>query len=550
MGIKLLVIIVAVTALTSYSGAKGRYGVPMPVFPVSSQPEKTLLHIDLMQASLEERFAMTVLQGLANREKPRIYISQNPEWHGPACFELWKDDLRSRGFSFTESSPERALIRCRNSVKGAVIYESGLEKDPQSLHKINALTLYCAIESLLPVTEELNERLKLPVVYDSRGKYLTPDEAYGWVLSELKGKANNRIVAHTAPTHMVLRDYLVQHKIPAIWISKGMSAESDAVCQKMIWDAEPNGIIMGCWGGYGEQPAGRYSEADLQRIASLHGKFVVVTDGCFNTSVFSGLGYKRSALKRRTPPKLDRSKAYVVFHITDGDNLQWLQQEFVTPKWWLDPNRGKVPISWSISPNAADLIPNFLEYIEKTASENDEFTCPTGGLGLLAPSIYGGETGIERKKLLSEYLRACNAAMIRTGQVGIHLGDTSGIPWTRADFDLFANGMPAVKAILGDYGKMLGVFKENADYRVSRGVPVIRTLSGVKPAENDDERAKTIADGVRANRPNKSPAFIHVCLINWYVNPTSIMKAAELLGEDYVVVLPSEMADLYREACK
>ncbi len=549
MQIKLLAVC-AIILLAPCAWAKSKCAIPMPVFPISKQPDKTLFHLDLMQASLEERFAMTVLQGLVNREKPRIYISQNPEWHGPVCFNLWKDDLRNRGFRFVESSIEDVMLRFRNIVKGAALYESGLEKNPESLHKINALTLYCAIENLVPVTEELNYRLKLPVVFDSRGKYLTATQAYQWVCSELRQKANSRIVAHTSPTHMVLRDYLVQHKIPAIWISKGTDAEGDMAAQKILRDAEPNGIVMGCWGGFGEQPPGRYTESDLQRITSFYGKFLVVTDGCFNTSVFSGLGYKHTPPKRRTPPKLDRSKAYVVFHITDGDNLQWLQQEFVTHKWWLDPSRGKVPISWSVSPNAADLIPNFVEYIERTASENDEFTTPTAGLGLLTPSIYGAETSLDREELLSKYLEALNAAMVRTGQGCIHLGDTSQIPWGRADFDRFAREVPAIKLILGDYGRMITVFRENATFTVSRGVPVVRTLSGVGAAKDNEERARKIADGIIKHRPNNSPAFIHVCLVNWYVNPTSIAKAAELLGDDYVPVLPSEMAQLYSEALK
>lgn len=520
------------------------------VFPRSNPPAKTLYHLDLMQAPLDMRFAMTVLQGLVNRSQPQLYVSQDPNWHGPMNFGRWMDDLRSRGYEFKDITPEDAIAQFGKVVKGAVLYESNLGEgeNTQPRHKLNALTLYCSVNDCIPVTQEVNDKLKLPVVLDTRGKYTTPIQAYTWAYKEAWPKANRKIIAHTHPTHMVLRDYLVQHRVMPIWMSKGTNLEEDSMIQRFLREAEPGSPLMGCWGGYGEEPAGRYTEPDLQRIASEYGKYIVVSDGCFNTSVVSGLDYKRPLQKFRERPKLDRSKVYVVFHITDGDNLQWLQQSFISPQWWLDPNRGKVPISWSLNPIAPELIPNFVEYVQSTASPVDEFTCSTAGIGLVTPALYGRELTIDSEALYSRYLKLTNEAMKRVRQACIHLGDTSLVPWTRADFDRCAREMPAVQGILGDYGRMHGVFPDIADYTVSRDVVVLRTYTGVGPAKSDDERAQQIADGIRNQVPKSRPGFVHVCLVNWYVNPTSILKATELLGDEYVAVLPSEIVQLYREA--
>lgn len=520
----------------------------LSVFPRSARPAERLHHLDLMNAPLESRFAMTVLQGLVNREQPRLYVSQDPGWHGPGNLMRWMDDLRSRGHSFEPLSPEDAVRTYRHLIRGAALYESQLQDEPEALHKLNALTVYCALENALPVTPELNERFGLPVLLDTRGKYGSAEEAYRWVYDELWHRANRAVLAHTCPTHMVLRDYLVQHRIVPFWISRGTSRQGDWLAQRFLAEAAPNSPLLGCWGGYGEQPPGRYNEAQLQRLASLYGKFVVVSDGCFNLSVFSGLGYTRTDPPRRQQPRLEPDKVYVVFNITDGDNLQYLLQAFVGGQWWLNPGRGAVPIAWSLNPAAAVLIPNVVEYVQKTASELDEFVCSTAGIGLLAPSIYGAELDIDRNALYSDYLKMTDEGLKSLGQSCIHLGDTSEIPWARADFDRCARELTGIKGILGDYGRMLGVFPENASYTVVRDVVVFRALAGIGQGGTDEERAQRIADAIRANTPSERPAFLHACLVNWFVTPESVRRAMEMLGEDYMAVLPSEAVELFLEA--
>lgn len=155
-----------------------RAGKPSPkssrlkgvVFPKSPVPAKTLLHVDLLKAPMSSRLALTILQGLVNREQPRIYISQDPGWHTPALIPKWMDGLRAKGYSFVEVADPMSLfsIFSRN-VRGAVIYESDIEQNPEKLHKLNALTLYCALNDAVLLTEEMNAKLHLPVLL-----YVTP----------------------------------------------------------------------------------------------------------------------------------------------------------------------------------------------------------------------------------------------------------------------------------------------------------------------------------------------------------------------------------------
>lgn len=528
--------------------ARARLGRKLPAFAKSPAPVRELLHVNLLNSPDDERLALTVLQGLVNRKQPRIYITQNPGWHGPAGIPKSVEGLKARGHAFRDVEDPLSLVAAfKDCVRGAALYESDLKNNPAALHKLNALTLYCALNDALPITPELNEKLRLPVLFDARGKLNDAAESYEWAYRELWPKANHRALAITCPTHIVLRDYLVANRIMPVWISSEMSGAAEEMCLRFLNETEPNSPLMGCWGGYGEEPAGRVSEADLQRLASLRGKFIVVTDGCFNLTVHSGLPFRLPAARPPRPAAAPLTgKVYVCFTFTDGDNLQYLQQYFRSAQWWGNPARGKVPLAWSLSPSAAELIPDVVEDLMATKTDNDEFVCSTAGTGLMTPALYGRDLYANHSALYSEYLKLTGLGMNASGLRAAHLGDTSGVPWTRADFDEWAKAIPAMDGILGDYGPARGVFPSDAALFTSTGAPVVRAVVAPGHGAPDENSAKEFADAVRAATPASRPAFVHVCLINWFNSPQVVADAVRLLGPDYEPVLPSRLFDLLR----
>ena len=316
------------------------------VFPKSHAPSKTLIHINLLNTPMETRLALTILQGLVNREQPRIYITQDPGWHTPALIPKWMDGMKDRKYAFIDvEKPLDLFTIFRRNLKGCVLYESDIDKHIPALHKLNALTLFCSLSDAIPVTPELNAKLKLPVLLDARGGLNTPREAYEWAYRELWPQANHNLLAFTCPSHIVLRDYLVENRVMPFWISKDMDKSDEALCMRFMDEAAPNSPVMGCWGGYGEKPAGRIDEPTLQRMTSERGKFMVVSDGCFDLSVHSGLTFNMpKSNKPNSFPVYDWRKVYICLNFTDGDNLQYIQQVFCSDTWWGNPARGRVPL--------------------------------------------------------------------------------------------------------------------------------------------------------------------------------------------------------------
>lgn len=449
--------------------------------------------------------------------------------------------IKTKGYSFVDVADPLSLFSIfRRNVKGAVIYESDIEKYPERMHKLNALTLYCALNDAVLLTEEMNVKLQLPVLIDARNRLNSGAEAYDWAYRELWPKANHKLVAFAAPSRFYLKDYLVVNKVMPIYISKEMDSDTEAKCMRFFDEAEPNSPVIGCWAGYGEIPAGRIDEPTLQRMTSERGLFLIVAEASFNLSFHSGMPFNQpQKIRHNNYPALDPARVYLCFTLTDGDNLQYIEHRFLAQQWWGDPNRGKIPIAWTMNPCAIDLIPDMLEYLISTSTPNDEFVCSGTGLGIISPSIYGKKQPA-REIIYNNYIHLTAESMKKAGFAAIQLCDTSGISWGRADFDRWGREAPNLSGILGDYGQSPVVTPSSANYMVAGGIPVARAL-GVQVFSGPNEQTSTLlADSIRRSTPKERPAFMHVSLCNWYSSPTIALEVLGKLWSEYAAVTPED----------
>jgi len=76
---------------------------------------------------------------------------------------------------------------------------------------------------------------------------------------------------------------------------------------------------------------------------------------------------------------------FVIFYVGDYDASSWVSQTM--PTIWDDPNRGKVPMMWCISPVLEKRVPMALEYQRETATPNDYFAAADNGAGYLNPGM-------------------------------------------------------------------------------------------------------------------------------------------------------------------
>lgn len=80
-----------------------------------------------------------------------------------------------------------------------------------------------------------------------------------------------------------------------------------------------------------------------------------------------------------------RGRDFIIFYVGDYDASSWVSQ--TTPTLWDNPDRGKVPLMWCISPVLAERVPMALDYRRKTATANDYFAAADNGAGYLMPGM-------------------------------------------------------------------------------------------------------------------------------------------------------------------
>jgi hypothetical protein len=84
--------------------------------------------------------------------------------------------------------------------------------------------------------------------------------------------------------------------------------------------------------------------------------------------------------------KIDyKGRNFLVFYVGDYDASSWVSQ--TTPTLWDDPNRGKVPMMWCISPVLAERVPMAMDYRRESATPNDYFAAADNGAGYLMPGM-------------------------------------------------------------------------------------------------------------------------------------------------------------------
>lgn len=78
-------------------------------------------------------------------------------------------------------------------------------------------------------------------------------------------------------------------------------------------------------------------------------------------------------------------KNYLIFYVGDYDASAWITQR--TPDIWDDPDRGKLPLMWSVSPVLATRVPMVMHNFRTTATPNDYFVAADNGAGYLMPGM-------------------------------------------------------------------------------------------------------------------------------------------------------------------
>ncbi len=535
--------------------------------PKSRPPSRDMSVLRLTELTTDAwdlRFTLCCLQGAVNRSHPRLYLVHD-EYD-----ELWLDWMKERG----DIDTIRALGVLEVFEAFLPEFHEAYVIDPTVPATINLATMLAGLHGGLVTTPRLSYEFDLPAGYPldswNRGfdfRYMgwkKDIEAYRWFFERYEEALSTQAIAILDPHEIAIRDYLVEFKIPVLWVSGPADAsthpaasyhEEKEFLREVLMRWPPNIPCLG-WPSSGEDDAshGGMGEALGVRMVCECAKFQQCSayDGFAptvgNLSVHSGTS---ANLLQKTPPqvKLDKNKIYYSFVRTDGDGWNFLRQYY--RKLFDGPAHGKVPLGWQIGPTAADTMPDILDYYYQHAKPGDCFVNALTGAGYIQEDVYAANYPPDRQEqilrdyidLSSIYRRKIDASVMCTH--------------TEMSADRMATfaQIQGLQGIFANYGRRRGTTADNL-VTESRGIPVFRAMNDWPSPGlpvTDHTRNEDIwfeVNDIKRWTPSTRPMFLNVCLGNWLTDLGMAEEIAKSLGPEFVAVRPDQLATLYEEFTK
>jgi len=524
-------------------------------------------------ASYDESMAVACLQGIVNRDAPRVYVLSRKN-HRP---EYWKEIMSAKGRwlhgkTFKPLADLDALVAlARPKLKGAVIW------DPDVPASVNVATTIAGVEDGVVLSPEYAKKYlgawKLDVLADLRGRFTGKEtgskknDAYRWAIREYlrKGRCSAHFLclyedafstrARGDIGYVLTRDWATRQRAFVYDLSPwgdespgddpNQRPGTDLATYRMILEATmQQSAARQMTEVTGFFAFGKYS--NVRGHASTHDPVPTewetvwlispyncyqntISSDCFNQSLHSQAPWTR--LHQRRPantPKL-ANKAYVAILMADYDSATPLYS--FLPKHWDDPNRGRVPLAWGINPNLIEMYPDIIAYLYETATGDDYFTADASAAGYMNPN-----------RIKQEYLPLFE----RHNRHFFQQTDMTIAPmvldWDQpsdAVKDAFSRFAPdGFATIVMD---LHGKGGRGPNPQVWKGMPVTNLINSTCNYANAEQTAAAMYASLR-HKPANAPAFFFFRIV--WIGPSQVLQTMRVLRQKHPE-LRVELVDPY-----
>jgi hypothetical protein len=462
-----------------------------------------------------ETYLFSSLKGIVNRTQPRLF-----SYEGDAFAEGPYTWMQSLGLTWTEHTNRWELItKYRSEIDGLIVY------DPTQTATVNLATMLAKSKKALIASPSLLSRLtaapyNFPILLDLRGQFTSSLQVYQTLYNTYWPTLDHRLLIGLSPeAHQgSLREYATALGAAVIWLDPAVSGESELL-NSFLSSMPAGASFMGWWPEEG---------AGVTR-ASSYGIATVASDYATNLTVHSGM--PRTVNVKPIPPKpVLKNKIYVAFILSDGDNLQYV--EHLMRKLWNNPDRGSVPIGWTLSPAMLDAMPGALNFYHQSATDNDNLISGPSGYGYAYPNNFPNQNVLNQFVAKSEdYNKRAGFRIVTIwntiiGGINQNVGES------------FATYAPS----------LLGLTAQNTG-----GATTIynQTLPGVPLSCNYCTGEQAMKDAVAAASTGwngTTPRFIIIQAQPWQdVKPSNFKNVMNSLDTNHIVVRPDHLFQLMRE---
>ncbi len=532
----------------------------------------TLAH-EATAASYDESMAVACLQGIVNRDRPRLYVLSKKDKRP----QYWRKILSQQGRwlegkTFEPLTDLDALVQlARPGLKGAVIW------DPDVPASLNVATTIAGVEDAVVLSPEFArkylEAWNLDVLADLRGRFTGEEtgskknDAYRWAIREYlrKGRCSAHFLclyedAFSARArgnigYVLTRDWAIKQRAFVYDLSPwGDEPPGDDPLQPLGTDLATYRMMLEATL---EQSAphqmtevtgffafAKYS--NVPRHASAHDPVPTewetvwlispyncyqntISSDCFNQSFHSQA--PRVPLKQRRPAETPElaNKAYVCILMADYDSATPLYS--FLPKHWDDPKRGQIPLAWGVNPNLVETYPDIFAYLYETAAAGDYFTADASAAGYMNPNRIKQESlplfVRHNQRLFQETDMTIAPMVLDWDQPSAEVKDA----FTKFSPDGFAT-------IVMDLHHNGG---QSPQPHLWKGMPVTNLINNTCNYSNPEQTADVIHAFLK-DKPVDEPGFFFFRIV--WVGPSQVIQSIETLREKHPE-LEVELVDPY-----
>jgi hypothetical protein len=336
-----------------------------------------------MDGDVPRHSLLIALQGLANRDYPRLYLEYPKDWQWEIVHPL-RDFLEKRHGVKWERLPsddvDGALTRFAKYARGVVVWD----KDVRS-SLIVAFTI-AGVEDLVPVNADLlplAEKHGLKVVVDLRGKFTgqTDAQIYQWAYDQYFERCSRDyyvVMGGHAGAEMQpgVADFGIRQRAFFSDLSSNPKhPEELALLKKILSRQNVPSVVLG-WHSYAKDTEGQHT--------SLVGNYGLIMEGLHNLPNVSFTSqipltpdFKFTNNHHVKPDEklVPENKIYICAVATDAMGIGA----------WTKPGRGQIPYTWQVLMNWVWMNPPVLQYFYEDKSPNDYFIGGLSGPGYMYP---------------------------------------------------------------------------------------------------------------------------------------------------------------------
>tara|TARA_B100001250_G_scaffold73043_1_gene59620 strand:- start:1624 stop:3471 length:1848 start_codon:yes stop_codon:yes gene_type:complete len=478
-------------------------------FPYSMQPDTIYVIYD-ENFSEEEVLIIQTLQGIVSKYKPAIYRDVG------TGSSVWLNDLIDKGLITASYLFENNFINLLSNFKEKI---SGYVLCDLHSTSSNIAISISGILNAIPVTAthiNLMDSLEIPLIYDVRNK------DYNWVLNNFSDSLNENIIIYQDTVKdLCLGDY------SAFTNSLHFFEDIHSQLVDTIFNnTRENSFLLG-WGN---------DEYQTIKKSSGYSISVLPADYAYNLSLLTNLNSTISQKNHEIKTKKIDSVHTVCFVMSDGDNLQWLLNWFITDnRWFGNNNRGQIDIGWTISPALSELAPTVMNKIYETASDTefgkDYFIAGPSGTGYIYP-----ESFVE----LESYTNQLNKYMQKS--------DLNIINIIGNNFDdLYLHSFVEkqnIQAIF--YYDFSNYSNHNGEIKFLNNKPIISARYNLWGGFNNTKSLSQKINNLPKD-PYSPSGYSLIPVHNWSNSVDSILLCSQLFTENIRIVSPDKFINLIKE---